>query len=287
MKMLTLGRVLLITLLLGCFLGCSKVPVGYQGIKVYLLGGKKGVDHEVLSTGRYWIGINEELYLFPHFIQNVIWTKDQAEGSPTNQEITFQDMDGLTITGDFGFSYMLEPEKIPKLFQKHRKGIDEITDVYIRTAVRKEINASASKRKVDNIYGAGKTAFIDEILANLKTRLDHEGFIIKQFAPIGAFRLPPQVLTALDAKIKATQTAQQRQNEVQEEKAKADKRREAAKGIADSVLTVAEAQAKANRRIAASVTATLVAYEKIRRWDGVLPKVAGGAGTLIDLRDRN
>lgn len=50
--------------------GCSKVPAGEVGVKVYLLGTDKGVDHEVLGPGRYWIGINQDLYLFPIFTQN-------------------------------------------------------------------------------------------------------------------------------------------------------------------------------------------------------------------------
>ena len=36
--------------------GCTKVPAGNVGIKVYLLGGAKGVESEVLGVGRYWIG---------------------------------------------------------------------------------------------------------------------------------------------------------------------------------------------------------------------------------------
>ncbi len=45
------------------FSACDRVPAGNVGVKVYLLGSDKGVDHEVLGTGRYFIGINEELYI--------------------------------------------------------------------------------------------------------------------------------------------------------------------------------------------------------------------------------
>jgi regulator of protease activity HflC (stomatin/prohibitin superfamily) len=254
--------------------GCSKVPVGYTGIKVYLLGRGKGVSNqEVLGTGRYWIGINKDLHLFPKFIQNVVWTRDTREGSPVNQEITFQDIDGLQISGDFGFSYRLQEDKIPTLFEKHRKGIEEITDVYVRMAVRKGLNEAASTRKVDDIYGKGKTDFLEDALARIKEKLDDEGFIIEQFAPVGSFRLPKQVVAALNAKIQATQQAQQRENEVQEEKAKANKRREAAKGVADSIMTVANAQAKANSKLAASISRTLYHIRKKEKAiDGGYPR---------------
>lgn len=48
---------------------CAKVEAGYVGVRVNLLGGNKGVDSEVLGVGRYWIGWNQELYLFPTFQQ--------------------------------------------------------------------------------------------------------------------------------------------------------------------------------------------------------------------------
>ena len=67
---------------------CSKVPSGHVGVKVYLLGGEKGVDSEELGVGRYYIGINEELYLFPTFKQNYVWTADEREGSESNESFT-------------------------------------------------------------------------------------------------------------------------------------------------------------------------------------------------------
>ena len=44
---------------------CSKVPAGHEGVIVHLLGTSKGVDTEVKGPGRYWIGWNDELYIFP------------------------------------------------------------------------------------------------------------------------------------------------------------------------------------------------------------------------------
>ena len=62
--------------------GCSKVEAGYVGVKVYLLGGSKGVDSEVVGVGRYWVGWNEELYKFPTFQQTVVWDAADTKESP-------------------------------------------------------------------------------------------------------------------------------------------------------------------------------------------------------------
>ena len=68
------AKMMLIALLALTMVACSKAPAGHVGVKYYLLGGDKGVDSEELPPGRYWIGVNEELYLFPTFTQNYVWT---------------------------------------------------------------------------------------------------------------------------------------------------------------------------------------------------------------------
>lgn len=55
--------------------------------------------------------------------------------------------------------------------------------------------------------------------------------------------------------------------------ADAEKERIAAEAEADALKAVADAQAEANRKLAESVTDTLIEYEKIKAWNGQLPKV--------------
>ena len=45
--------ILLALLLILIVIGCSKVPAGYVGVKVYLLGTSKGVDSEEVGVG--WV----------------------------------------------------------------------------------------------------------------------------------------------------------------------------------------------------------------------------------------
>ena len=57
----------------------------------------------------------------------------------------------------------------------------------------------------------------------------------------------------------------------------------ARKIIAESILVVAQEQAKANEVLAHSITHILVSYKSIERWNGVLPQVSGGAIPFIEL----
>jgi regulator of protease activity HflC (stomatin/prohibitin superfamily) len=56
-----------------------------------------------------------------------------------------------------------------------------------------------------------------------------------------------------------------------------------AKGEAESILVVAQGQAKANDALSRSITSILVQYKSIEKWNGILPQVSGGGIPIIDL----
>lgn len=267
--------------------GCSKVQSGYVGVKVNLLGGSKGVDTEELGVGRYWIGFNEELHLFPTFTQNYVWTKDRAEGSKDNESITFQTRQGLGINTDVGISYSINKSKVSSVFQKYRKGVKEITDIYLRNMVRDAFVAQGSKHDVEYIYGAGKTDFMKNVQDMVIAQVSEIGIDVEKIYLIGEMRLPTTVVASINAKIGATQKAQQRENEVRQAEAEADKKVADARGEADSILLVAKAQAQANKILSQSLTSNLVAYKSIEKWDGALPYMnGGGAIPMINLPNK-
>lgn len=254
---------------------CSTVPAGHVGVKVYLLGGSKGVDSEELGVGRYWIGMNEQLYIFPTYMQNYVWTKDATEGSPNDESISFQTMDGMTANADVGISYSLDPTKINKIFQTYRRGVDEITDTFLRNMVRDALVKEASNKPIEYIYGAGKAELMASVQSDVQMQTQDIGIKIDKIYWIGEIRLPPTVIESINAKNAATQMAQQRQNEVAQARAEAEKKVAEAKGDADSILLKAKAQAEANKELAASITTELVQYRALEKWDGVLPRMTG------------
>jgi len=265
--------------------GCSKVPAGYAGVKVYLLGGDKGVSSEVLPVGRYWIGINEELYLFPLFTQNYVWTKDPTEGSPNDESITFQTKEGMSVGVDIGISYRVEKNKVSSIFEKYRKGVDEITDIFLRNMVRDAFVTIASSKPVESVYGEGKEDLIKNVEVLVKKQVDDIGIVIEKIYYVGDMRLPPQVLKALNMKIEATQRAQQRENEIRESEAEAKKLETEARGIGNSTLIKAKSIAQANKIVNESLTGLLVEYEKVKKWNGELPQISGGNTiSMIDLK---
>lgn len=262
---------------------CSRVPAGNVGIKFYSLGGSKGVDQEELGPGRYYIGVNEELFIFPTFTQNYVWTQSVDEGSETDESFTFQDVQGLQLNSDIGITYKIESSKVSVIFEKYKRGVEEITDVYLRNMVRDALVKRTSKLDVEYIYGKGRGDLIDSVTFDVRKQCDPLGINIEKIYWIGNIRLPKVVEEAINAKIKATQIAQQRENELREAEAAAKKKIAEAEGYAQSTLIKAKAQAESNKLLSNSITPNLIDYEKVSKWNGVLPTVTG-SNALVNLK---
>lgn len=268
------------------FSGCTKVNSGFVGVKVNLLGSDKGVEVETLGVGRYWIGMNEELHLFPTFTQNYVWTKDPTEGSENDESINFQTVEGLNVNGDFGISYHILPEKAATVFQKYRRGVDEITDLYLRNIVRDSLVETASKMPVEAIYGEGKEALMSTVNKVVSDRVKDIGIEIESVYMVGNFRLPVEIEKSINMKIAATQAAQQRENDLRTAEAQSKIIQANAEGESKSKIIHSTADAKANDLLSQSLTPQLVEYNAILRWDGKLPLVTSGSSNgnmILDL----
>lgn len=257
---------------------CSKVPTGHVGVKVYLLGGDKGVESEELGIGRYWIGINEELHLFPTFTQNHTWTGEDR--------FSFQTKEGLVATADIGISYYVKPDMVTSVFQKYRRGIDEITSVFIRNMVRDALVKQASTMGIESVYGEGKADLIAAVQADVATQTDPIGIVVEKVYWVGDLGLPESVVASINEKIQATQRTAQRQNEIAQATAEANKVREAAAGDADAIRAIANAEADAIRikGEALRMNPDVIELEMISKWNGTLPQVTGGATPFINLQ---
>jgi regulator of protease activity HflC (stomatin/prohibitin superfamily) len=263
----------------GCF---QKVPAGNVGVMVDLYGSNKGVQAQEVGVGRYWVGYNQELFLFPTFTQTYTWTA----GEKINESITFQSIEGLPINTDVGVTYHVTPDKVSILFQKYRRTLDEITDTYIHNMVRDAFVEEASQLPIETIYGKGKTALVTAVQNHVQEQVAPIGLVIEKIYLVGTLRLPPAVGNAINAKAAASQMAEQRQNELAQSQAEAQKEIAASQGVAQAKLIVAEAEAKAIKLKGDALkdNPALVQWSAIDKWNGVLPSVSGGATPFINIK---
>lgn len=253
------------------------ISPGYVGVVVDLLGKTQGVEPQELHVGVHWIAPWKSVYTFPIFEQNHTWEGD-VEG------FNFQTCEGMAVSADVGITYHLRPESIPTIFQRYRRGMDEITHTFIRNYIRDAINKAASKMKIEDLYSNGKETFFEEVEKHVRNDLSPIGIELSRIYLIGRFHFPQNVIAALNAKIEANQRAQQRENELREAEAEAKKQIAKAEGQAKCAILQAEAEAKANLVLALSVTQELIQWQAVQKWNGEMPKVTGNAIPFIDIR---
>lgn len=253
--------------------GCSpaKVPVGNTAVIVNMMGDNKGVSPTEAGVGWKWLTWNEELFLFPTFNQNFNITG-----------IKGQDKDGMVVGLPLGVTLRAAEGSAPILYKTYRKSMDEIIGVNVPQVVRDAVNAESSKVTAETMYGPSKEDFIKRIQARVQEHFSTRGIIVENLYLNGQIDLPTPVVDALNRKIEATQKAQQRENELRQTIAEANKVREQAKGEKDAAILRAEGEAQALniKGAALSKNPGVVELNAIEKWDGKLPTVTAGNNAL-------
>ena len=95
---------------------------------------------------------------------------------------------------------------------------------------------------------------------------------------------PSSLLSMIDAKNTAIQSALKAENEVKEAEANAKIAVAKAEGNAKAMKIKADAEAYYNRTIAASLSPMIVQEDMIEKWDGKMPQImTGNGGMMMDI----
>jgi prohibitin 2 len=257
------------------------VNPGFVGIEINRLGG--GVSREPLGPGiKFRNPMTTDIIEYPVYMQTMVLTKGQTEGSDGNDEINVNSVEGQPLSLDVSMSFELDASKVPQLYTTFRTDIERIQAGYVKQAVRQALQEVMGSEQIADILGPKKAATVSRAQQLLTTRLVPYGIMVKQFT-INELRAPPQVIQAINDKNVMQQQALTAQNQLQKQEFEARGAAIQADGRAKSILAEAEAQAKANQLLSESITPTLVQYEMAKKWNGQMPQVSGSAMPMIQL----
>ena len=257
------------------------IEPGHVGIVINRAGG--GVDPKPLGPGFHlrnplFTAIQE----YPTFMQTLVLTRESTDGSPNNDEINVNSIEGQPLSLDVSMSFELEGAKVPALYQTFRTDVQTISHGFIKQAIRQSLQETVGQEMIADILGPKKAETVTSTQAALQKRLDPYGIAVRQFT-LNEFRAPKAVMDAISLKNVMSQQALTAQNELQKNTFQAQGDSIKAAGRAKAILTEAEAQAKANDLLSRSITNTLVQYEMAKRWNGQMPQVTGGAMPMMQL----
>ncbi|HYD53692.1 MAG TPA: prohibitin family protein [Gemmatimonadaceae bacterium] len=257
------------------------VNPGFVGIVIHRAGG--GVDSRPLGPGLHLrnpltTGIEE----YPVFMQTLVLTRGGTDGSPGNDEINVNSKEGQPVSVDVSMSFELDPNRAPHLYTTFRRDIETIQHTYVKQSIRQALQEVIGGEEIAAVIGPRKAEVVAKAQRLLEQRLSQYAIMVKQFT-INELRAPPAVIEAINQKNVMQQQALTAQNELQKNQFQAQGDSIKAAGRAKAITAEAEAQARANQLLSASITANLVQYEMAKRWDGKMPQVTGQTMPMIQL----
>ena len=240
------------------------VPAGSRGVVLWL--GR--VEQRIMNEG-----LNFKVPL----TESVIKVDVRVQPHPFREiDASSKEYQIVKMTGMMNFH--IDPAFVNDLYQKvgldfAEKVIDPAFNDFVKEVVpiypigeilpkREEIRQTAMKKLGDNL--AKYHIIVDDIY----------------FANI---RFSPEYEKAIEAKQVAQQQVETQKQILAQREIEAQQKVATAKGEAESILVVAQEQAKANEVLSRAITPILVSYKSIERWNGVLPQVSGGAIPFIEL----
>ena len=251
------GFILLVVL----FNSCERIDAGHVGVKVNQYGDNKGVDDVVAVTGMvFYNPITTKVYEFPTFIQHKEYKGENS--------FIVNSKDGSEFSVSPIMNYSVQREKVPAIFSKYRRPLEDIEEGFLKTAVYDAFRLATNKYTADELI-SNRAVFEVEVRRLLDGQLLKEGFTINQFTSNLIY--PETFKKSIEAKNNAVQAALRAENEVKTAEAQAKIKVATAEGNAQALLTSAKAEAEANRMKQQTITPLLIQLEYVNKWDGKLP----------------
>jgi regulator of protease activity HflC (stomatin/prohibitin superfamily) len=251
------------------FFSCERIDAGHVGVKVNQYGDNKGVSDVVEVTGMVFFNpITHSIYEFPTFIQHKEYTGENS--------FVVNSKDGSEFHVSPIINYSVKRDKVPQIFAKYRRSLDQIEEGFLKTAVFDAFRLATNVYTADELI-SNRQKFEIEVRRILDGELGKEGFIITQFT--SNLLYPETFKKAIEAKNNAVQGALMAENKVKQAEAEAKIKVATAQGNAQAMLTSAKAEAEANSLKQKTITPMLLQLEWINKWDGKLP-VYGAAPML-------
>lgn len=277
--------------IVGAVICLEKVPAGYVGV-VYNMNG--GVDGEVLTQGWHLVSPTKKVTTYSIGIEQSYLTSDNKGDSPDDDSFNIPTSDGKTVRVNLEFSYRFDEERVAETFVMFKgKSGESIKDTFIKPKIIAWTQEVSANYPVTDIFGDKRTQINAELDVYLREKFDQYGIIIDtvNFTDIS---VDAETAAAIQKKVTAQQELELANIEAQTAMVNANKEKEVAQVVAEKAIVeanaeaeviriAAEAEAEANRQIAASLTPELIEKIKYEQWDGKMPTVSGtGAIVSID-----
>lgn len=243
------------------------VPVGSTGV-VKRFGAVSG---ETISEG---------VHFKAPFVESVYDMNNKTQKVEIDSEAVSKDMQVVSTT--VAVNFYVPSDKSATVYQTIGEKYD---DVILTPSVQEAVKSVMAKYSASELIDS-RAAVASGVQDLLNEKVDDYGIYISQFN-ITNMDFSDEYNAAIEAKQVAEQKKEQAEIEAEQTivaaNAAAEKQRIEAQSWADAKKIKSDAQAAANREMAASISPELTEYNKIEKWNGELPQVSGSDGTIVNI----
>ena len=259
LKKAGIAGILIIALLFGvfgAFMCLEVVPNGYCGVQYSMNGGDKD---EVLSQGWHFVAPTTKVKEFTVSNEQLILSKDERDGSETDQSFNVSTADNASISVSFQMTYRYIQADLVDTYKKFRgMSGEDIVNSRVTTVLKSKISEITTDYTMMDIYSGNRSEINAKITEYLNNEFrDAYGIEVLDASIIDVH--PDEKLQAsIDARVTALQNKQKAEAEQETAKAEAETALIKAQAEADVALTKAKAEAEANKVLAQSITPELI-----------------------------
>ena len=204
------------------------------------------------------------------FVQQVVKIDNRITKLEVQTEAFSKDLQ--TVTTTLAINYRVDTSKSYSIYKNIGADYEA---VLVTPAVNEVLKATTAQYTAEESV-TNRALISDGLVEGINEKLNEIGLYVTDVNIIN-FDFSEAYITAIEEK----QVAQQQLLKAETEKQTAITNAEAE---AEALKIKAEAEAAANEILAKSVTAELVEYNKIEKWNGKLPTVSGGTA-IVDIGD--
>ena len=243
------------------------VEAGHTGVVVTMGAVNEGV-------------LQEGIHLKAPFVQDVVKIDNRIQKLEVNTEAFSKDLQSVKTV--LAINYRVDTSKSYSIYKNIGADYENVLVVPAVNEVLKAITATyTAEESVTN-----RALISDGLVEGLNKKLNDIGLYVTDVNIID-FDFSEAFITAIEEK----QVAQQQLLKAETEKLILESTSKFignikitnAQADAEAVKIKADAEASANETISKSLTDNIIENKKIEKWNGELPRVEGGSGTIIDI----
>lgn len=236
------------------------VEAGHTGVVVTLGAVNEGV-------------LQEGMHAKVPFVQDVVKIDNRIQKLEVKTEAFSKDLQSVDTV--LAINYRVDTSKSYSIYKNIGADYENVLVVPAVNEVLKAITATyTAEESVTN-----RALISDGLVEGLNEKLNNIGLYVTDVNIID-FDFSDAFITAIEEK----QVAQQQLLKAETEK---QTKITNAQADAEAVKIKAEAEAEANNTVSKSLTNQVIENKKIEKWNGELPQVQGGNGTIIDIGSLN